>query len=418
MIDDFEPRRVKSNTPPRLPTRADQPSLLKSEDGPTLDTPQIKDGAPQNLSPSTGIFTPPAESFNKKRSLRHWRPTKKQIVISSSIFLLLGISSLVTGIELSHTPTPHPQVIVPPAKITPPPAKPTTLPSRLTGLPIAPEDINAPVTGVMIENSPFARPQSGLMEAGVVFEAVAEGGITRFLSLYEDNLPSYVGPVRSVRPYYLQWLLPFDSSLAHVGGSPDALNGIKVLGVKDLDQFYNAGSYQRIKDREAPHNVYTNIGQLVELEKKKGFDKSTFTGFPRKTDAPSATPNAKSIDFTISGPIYSVHYDYDVATNTYKRSEGGAPHNDKSGTQLAPKVVIAMVVSQNTAIDGLHTVYGTTGSGLVYIYQDGIVTKGTWNKTDSKSQLSFLDSNGQPIALNAGQTWISVVGLNGDVSSK
>jgi hypothetical protein len=306
------------------------------------------------------------------------------------------------------------------------PAKPKTVASRLTGLQVTPEQSQLPVTGVMIENSIDARPQSGLDQAGVVYEAIAEGGVTRFLALFEDNQPDYIGPIRSARPYYIRWLLPFDASYAHVGGSPDALSDIQSLGVKDLNQFYNGGYYQRISSRDAPHNVYTSVGQLISLEKTKGYSTSNFTGFPRKTEAPSKTPNATSIDFTISGPTYSAHYDYNAATNSYNRSEAGAAHMvvDKAGAQtlLSPKVVIALVMPQsNGALDAsgaYYTVYDTIGSGQLYIFQDGIVTTGTWNKADDKSQFNFTDSAGKPIALNPGQTWLSVVGLAGDVNYK
>src|SRR5262249_15833287 len=134
--------------------------------------------------------------------------------------------------------------------------------STLSGLPVDPAVNQRPVTGVMIENSVQARPQSGLNQAGVVFEAIAEGGITRFLALYQDTTPDNVGPIRSARPYYEQWALGFDAGYAHVGGSPEALNDIKAWGVRDLDQFYNSGSYHRISSREAPHNVYTGITTL------------------------------------------------------------------------------------------------------------------------------------------------------------
>src|SRR3989344_4870304 len=128
------------------------------------------------------------------------------------------------------------------------PPKPVTIASPLTGLQVAPELAQRPVTAIMIENSLDARPQSGIQEAGVVFEAIAEGGITRFISLYQEAQPTYIGPVRSLRPYYIDWAVPFDASIAHIGGSPDALAQIR-NGGKDLDQFFNSGSYSRISSR-------------------------------------------------------------------------------------------------------------------------------------------------------------------------
>ncbi|HLC91670.1 MAG TPA: DUF3048 C-terminal domain-containing protein, partial [Candidatus Saccharimonadales bacterium] len=199
-------------------------------------------------------------------------------------------------------------------------------------------------------------------------------------------------------------------AIAHVGGAPQALIDIKSFGVKDLDQFANSGSYNRIASRYAPHNVYTSIAKLNSLEASKGFGGSKFTGFQRKKDEPSKQPNATSVDFNISGALYNVHYDYDAATNSYKRSEGGKPHLDeRSAAQLSPKVIIALIMSRGIASDGQHTNYGTTGSGAMYAYQDGIITQGTWQKADRRSQFIFTGTDGKPLKLNAGQTWISIV---------
>jgi hypothetical protein len=293
----------------------------------------------------------------------------------------------------------------------------------------------------MIENSLDARPQSGLDQAGVVFEAIAEAGITRFLALYQDTQPNYLGPVRSARPYYVRWCLSFDCDYGHVGGSPQALQNIIDWKVKDLNQFYNGGSYYRITSRYAPHNVYTSLSTLSKLEKSKGgrFTSSSFTGFVRKAEqaykAPAATSNtssaqtptdprtpAKTIDMAISGYYYNTHYTYNAAANNYKRSEGGKPHMEllKSGkqVQITPKVVIAMVMEYGLEADDYHSSYNAVGSGKAYIFQDGTVVTGTWKKASRTAPLSFVDSNGKALALNAGQTWITALSATNQVTYK
>ncbi len=299
------------------------------------------------------------------------------------------------------------------------PPKPKVIYSTLTGLPVADASVNQrPVTGVMIENSLDARPQSGLDQAGVVFEAIAEGGITRFLALFQDTQPDYLGPVRSARPYYVQWCMGFDCSLAHVGGSPEALQNIKQWGTKDLDQFANSGSYHRISSRYAPHNVYTSLAELNALESSKGFGASSYTGFTRKDDPktkPAAT--ATSIDFAISGAYYNAHFDYDAATDSYKRSEAGGPHmelhKDGSQAQITPKVVVALAMQYGLEADDHHSYYNVIGSGQAYVFQDGTVTTATWSKADSKGPLTLTGADGKPLALNRGQTWFTALqGLN------
>jgi hypothetical protein len=266
----------------------------------------------------------------------------------------------------------------------------------------------------MIENSTFARPQAGLSQAGVVFEAVAEGGVTRFMALYQDTAPNNVGPIRSLRPYYLSWAMGFDAAVAHVGGSPEALADVKSWGSRDLDEFSNGSSYHRITTREAPHNVYTAIATLNQLETSKGYTSSTFTSWPRKAAAPAKTPTAGTINLTLSGSTYNVLYTYDASTDSYNRSEGGAVQTDSNtGTQLSPKVVIAIVVPETPgaldASNAYYSDYTVIGSGQADVFQDGTETTGQWTKTSNSSQITFTASAGQPIKLNAGQTWITAV---------
>lgn len=332
--------------------------------------------------------------------------SRKQWLIIGSIVLILAAGG--TSYALTRPDKPLPAAAIQKKKVAPvPPPKPT---SPLTGLETTDEDTKRPVIGVMIENSTFARPQSGFKDAGVVFEAIAEYGITRFLALYQEGNPANIGPVRSARPYYVDWARSFDAAYGHVGGSPDALAKIKAEGIRDLDQFANSGSYHRISQRDAPHNVYTSMQDLRGLTAAKGWANSTFTGFSRTKEKAAATVTAEKVDFAISGPTYNVHYDYDKATNSYLRTMGGEPHNDSdSGTRLAPKVVIGMATSYSLMPDGYHSAYATTGSGAVKIFQNGTVTEGTW-KREGTETYKFTDAAGKPIALNPGQTWITVVG--------
>lgn len=293
--------------------------------------------------------------------------------------------------------------------------KPKTEASNLTGVQIDPELNKRSVTGVMIENSLEARPQAGLKDAGVVYEAIAEGGITRFLALFQEGRPDYIGPVRSIRPYYVDWVQAFDAALVHAGGSADGLQKIRSDGVKDLDQFANGGSFDRVSNRTAPHNLYTSSDKLDALKAAKGFTESNFTGFLRKKEAASKTPTAANISIGISSPNFNVKYQYSPEKNSYSRTLGGQPHIDeRSGEQLAPKVVIALVMQQGYSAG--YTTYNSLGTGTCYIFQDGEVTEGTWIKANSKDQTTFKDARGEDVKLNPGQTWISVVGAAGAVT--
>lgn len=294
--------------------------------------------------------------------------------------------------------------------------------------------ISKPVTAIMMENSPDARPQSGLKDAEVVYEAVAEGGITRFLAIYQQKKPQLIGPVRSLRMYYLDWATPYDASIAHVGGSLNALNTVRNGSYRDIDQFFNADFYWRATDRYAPHNVYTSFDKLDQLNTRKGYESSSPAGLERvevkqvtstkkkdqkkQSDATSTAPTANTINLTISGPLYNSSYTYDPVTKLYARSQAGAPHTDREAGQITAKVVIALRVQMTRVMeDGYRESINTSGTGEAVIFQDGQMINATWHKTDQKGQLTFTDASGQPVKLARGTTWISAIPTSGgDVS--
>ncbi|HSX28888.1 MAG TPA: DUF3048 domain-containing protein [Candidatus Saccharimonadales bacterium] len=353
------------------------------------------------------------QSFGHSHRVRSWIRHHKKIAIPGAVIfvLLLGVGGFAV-FKLTHKKAPPAAPVA--KKETPKPAAapaPLVYHSPLTGLEVTKDQSERPVTGIMIENSPDARPQSGMIDAGVVFEAIAEGGITRFLTLFQEKGPTLVGPVRSVRSYYVDWLGAFDAGIAHVGGSAAALQTVRGGGFKDLDQFFNGGYYWRATDRYAPHNVYTSFEKLNALNQAKGYTHSNFTGFPRKAEAASATPNATKIQINISSGLYDSTYAYDKSSNTYLRSEGGAPHIDReSKQQLHPKVVIAMKVQESTVLeDGYRENINAIGNGDCWVFQDGNVQHGTWQKAGIHDQIIFKDDNNSSLKLNPGQTWIAAV---------
>lgn len=358
---------------------------------------------------------PTTPKKSRKNPLVYFKhASKKQKIIGGIIIavILIGGAGGVYALN-KHFNKDEPQKVSEPAKKEE--VKPTTEASKLTGVQISPELNQRPLTGIMIENSPDARPQSGLNDAGVVYEAIAEGGITRFLALYQEGQPGYIGPVRSVRPYYVDMLAPYNASIVHAGGSADGLAKVRNLDIKDIDHGANAGAFQRVNDRYAPHNLYTSMANLDKISTERGYNSEGVKSLPRKEEAPTEQVTARAIDLNISSALYNVHYDYDQASNTYKRVLAGRPHTDqKSGQQLSPKIVVALVMDYSTR--GIYSVYQTTGGGKAYIFQDGIVKEGNWSKAGDKEQLTFTDAAGAPMTLNVGQTWISLVKTPGSVS--
>ncbi len=339
---------------------------------------------------------------------KHWlKQHKKPVsIVSGVVFALIIGGSLLLATKVDQTI----ERTDPTSASKPSEPDLTFEPSILTGIDVSPDLAKGQITAVMVENSPEARPQSGLVDAGVVYEAIAEGGITRFQALYLETAPSIIGPVRSVRPYYNDWALQFDAALAHVGGSSEALAEIPSLGIKDLDQFRYANAYWKDGSRYATHNTYTSIENLKKIEKQKKFTSSDFPGFPRKEDAPATKPPVNNITVNISSYLYSPVFNYNKANNTYDRVMAGAPHKDReSGKTISPKVVVVLQMDQRV-IDGVGRLkYTNTGSNNAWVFQDGNVVKGTWQRTGRGGVLKLLNAAGKQISLNKGQTWFSTL---------
>lgn len=334
------------------------------------------------------------------------RMHRKRILIIGGAVLLVAAATITYFVltkPAEETPEPIAQIVKEP--------EPIKYYSPLTGNLVESEAATKQlVTALILENSPDARPQSGLKDTGVVFEAIAEGGITRFLVFYQQEKPALIGPVRSLRMYYVDWLVAFDPSVAHIGGSAAALSEIRNGQHRDIDQFFNPQAYWRATDRWAPHNVYTSFERLDALNASKGYTTSDIKGFSRVDGAPSEVPTATQININISSALYNSSYIYDPATNTYHRSQAGAPHLDREAGQITPSVVIALKVNERTVFeDGYRQSIDTIGSGSAVIFQNGIASEVTWAKPDRASQIKFTDANGKDVPLVRGQTWISAV---------
>ena len=299
--------------------------------------------------------------------------------------------------------------------------------SRLTGNEVTNKDVpTQAATCIMIENSQEARPQSGLNEAGVIYEAIAEGGITRFMAIFQEAKPNYIGPVRSVRLTFVEMAKPYHCSIAHVGGSDNALRLIRNNSeFRDIDQFYNDKTYWRIRGRYSPHNVYTRFSMIDELNFSKGYRTSEFNGFARVKPDTKAEPTeqkANKITIDMGNKIFSPVYDYDANTNKYLRSyaQGGAhfsQNEDGSKVQNAPDVVIAMKVSAVARTgEEAYADYTTTGTGDANIFQNGDVISAHWSRADKDAELKFVDASGNEIQLNRGQTWITLYPSNNKVT--
>ena len=307
--------------------------------------------------------------------------------------------------------------------------------SSLTGEEISDGSLNSsPTYCVQIPNgADGARPHVGLTQAGVVFEAIAEAGITRFAAIFQNPTASAIGPIRSLRTYYLQWDTPFDCTIVHAGGSDDALAALRAGGYRDLTESL-VYMWRDYSGYWAPNNLFTSANLLQAYSTDHGYTASKVAGFPRlKPDEASeiAAANVKnstsqniSINFGYVA-TFNTNYVYDATTNSYLRSYAdGQPHLSYScpdttkprpkndcgePIQVAPKAVAVMVVNQSTAWDNYHQDIQAIGSGEAYVFQNGEAVHGSWTKSSINSQIVFKDSAGNEIAFTPGQLWIAAI---------
>ncbi|MBR3257173.1 DUF3048 domain-containing protein [Candidatus Saccharibacteria bacterium] len=334
--------------------------------------------------------------------------------------------------------------------------------SRLSGEPISSEaESSAPTYCVQIPNGlDGARPQAGLNSAKVVFEAIAERGITRFAAIFQ-NPPAVVGPIRSLRIYYFNWDRPFDCTIVHAGGANDAISALRSSGAKELDESttYMWRTSANANLNRLWNNLFTSGDLMKSYNESKGYLSSNINSFPRMTPesalknkinsqavnplkidepAPGDTnelkPSVTHINFRFGDiPSYNPVYDYDRESNTYRRSyETGAAHESydcegQSGTitpelvcplkQISPSAIIAMIVQEKVAAyDNYHEDVSSLGAGDAYIFQNGSLVKGTWEKSSADEQIIFRNEAGETVSLIPGQTWISAVPAYGVIN--
>lgn len=291
----------------------------------------------------------------------------------------------------------------------------------LTGFSIYEETGLPRVYGVMIDNHEDAWPQVGLDQAFLVYEAPVEAGISRMLAFYyEGQEVEKIGPVRSARPYFLDWNNELDAVYAHVGGSNAALDRIASGGTFDLNQYWLDGYFWRALNRYAPHNVYTSTELLdayVEMKTQKGtVADSLYESWQFKEPVFEQTAETERIELSFYPPIYVAEWKFDAQTNRYVRFQAGSAHTMENGGQIMADNV-AVVVTDVTILDAVgRRKIRTIGEGEAFVFQDGKKIEGRWKKTSESQRLRFYDKDGHELAFNPGVTWVEVIPDVADLS--
>lgn len=283
----------------------------------------------------------------------------------------------------------------------------------LTGEPSATEVARPQVFGIMVENSADAWPIAGAEDAFLVIETPVEANIPRLLAFYYDGQSvEKIGPVRSARPYYLDWAQELGAFYAHCGGSPAALELISAGNIFDLNEFWNGKYFWRSPSRFAPHNIYTS-SELLEaaadsLAATKDEVAPSYGLWNFKGDNPAENPS--DTDLTIAGGFaYKIEWRYDMTTNKYTRwqSEQEVKSEDRDSIFANN---IAVVYTPISIIDSIgRREIETVGQGEALVLQDGRKIPTIWRKESADARLRFYAEDGKEIDWNVGKTWIEVI---------
>lgn len=284
----------------------------------------------------------------------------------------------------------------------------------ISGQEISEEQSKQRPLAVVVENHPDSRPQSGLSKADIVYETLAEGGITRFLAVFQSNNINQIGSVRSAREYFAEIANEWGALFAHVGGSNEVISQLKkgkYKNLADANEYFNFDFFPRRNDKPEPHHIFTSTQKLRELiEYQKFSNQAVFSSWQFKNEAPATTSLISKIQIDFSREGYEVGWEYDSLKNAYKRLQYFEPHIDElSKAQITAKNVVVQFVEVMPVLNDplLQVDIDLFSGGKALVFLDGKVIEGVWKKSEDKTR--FYDLFGKEIEFNRGNIWLELV---------
>jgi len=286
----------------------------------------------------------------------------------------------------------------------------------LTGLPAGNSpNLTRPALVVKIENVDEARPQSGLVQADVVYEEVVEAGLSRFIVVYQSQDADPIGPVRSIRPSDPTIVKPLNPLFAYSGGTAKFINLLHAAGITDVGVDAAPKAYYRRPGRSAPHNLYSSTPRLYAQAPAGMGPPPQIFDFLAAGEPFGGAGVVPATHLSVQpGQRTSATYDYDPATNTWKRTSNGTPQVVEGGAQVAPTNVILWFVPYVNSPGDVDvvgepvSVAQVTGTGDAWVLSQGKIVKGHWSKPSAETPVSFTDAVGAPIKITPGTTWVEV----------
>lgn len=301
----------------------------------------------------------------------------------------------------------------------------TTLPTTTTTVkpvPVAPLTGLPDPTGVArhrsaltikVDNTPEAYPQYGIQDADVVYEEIVEGGITRLAAIFNSQMPTQVGPVRSVRRTDREIVFPIRGLFAFSGGAEYAVRSIMTAPVKLFEESNSGNAMWRDPQRYAPHNLFANAALLEKMGNVRAPPPPLFTYAAPKGTAPGRPVSSFVVGF---GSGYAVTYVWDTKTKSWDRSIFGAPDVSATGQRISPKNVIVMDVNYVGGVGVIDSYAQLIGSGTAEVFTRGTLQRGTWSRHSLRKKAYYKNSSGQIINLTPGQTFVELLSVGEPVT--
>lgn len=368
------------------------------------------------------------------------------------IFLVLVM--LLSGcakppVETTPTDT---QGTIPPTTSTPPTTQPpaTTAPTDpsqpdatqpelnyrhpLTGEALAEPMLQRPVA-VMLNNIKAAMPQHGVSQADILFEVLAEGGITRCMGIYTDlQSVEKIGSIRSARKYFVQIAQAFDAAYVHAGGSNEAVNYLNTLKNMDLDAGLSATHFYRDQDRlnagySLEHTLFSSGEKILAYAQQRGVttaldaEKTYGMAFDDEKVIAGNPAEKVTVYFNMGGNpgryTKSTAFTYDKATKLYTAAQHGGNYIDGNTKKaIAFRNVIALYASTSVQSDGKLLTINTVGSGTGHFACNGQMVNIQWSRASLNDPFTFTLENGEPLTFGVGSTYIGIVPTNATVTAE
>lgn len=292
---------------------------------------------------------------------------------------------------------------------TPAPVEVPTFP--LTGLPIGdPASADRPALIVKIDNNPGAWPQSGVVQADIVYEENVESW-TRFAAVFHSNGSDPVGPIRSGRTQDISLGTSLDRPLlVWSGGNPTVTNLINKSDLVNMSVSAAGpnGGFFRSSDKKAPHNLFAKTSAIWALDEGRGGRPTPQFVYRSPDDVVPGAPSP-GVKLKMDGAMRA-SWEWSSSTGTYLRTNDDEPAVQSDGARIDTNNVVVLVCEYKTSVaDARSPEAQTTGEGIAWVFTGGSMVKGTWTRPDKNSPWTLTADDGSVIALTPGRTWVALI---------